>query len=315
MPSKSPMPALPGAILLSSLMSLAAYAQETPATPFAYWDFEHGEASSAPLTGYGEFRGKLMGSAKIASGGKVGGHALKLDGTPGYFQIAKKIDTTRPWTISAWFKLTEMPGKDMRRSIVESYPNYSVSLGFRTNAANDVTNLQAYYGANGQPGLPIFGNLPIRKEDYVPVWHHVVESFVPPHGDTPGVITAWIDGEKKITVKIPAEKSVPPIDGLYLGTYREASGRWFSGEIDEVALWDRAFDEREAQALHNLGASGLPVMTESPEVPVRTDGVNPWPFVGAGFLLLVLGGVAMFFKIRSAKGRGKLPPPPGHEWR
>ena len=290
----------------------------------AYWDFEKGAANVAPSGGVA-YDGKMLGAAKLSSAAKVGTHALKLDGNSAYVHVAGPVDATKPWTLSAWFQPEAAPGPDTRRMIYESTGNFSISFGLRASKTPGAINTQVSSSTTGTKYLP--ANHDVPADTFIGKWHHVVEVYTPALPTQKGKIVVYLDGQQTHSVAVAAGDSLLAVDGLNLGTYREANGRWFEGRIDEVAFWNRALEASEAKKLMTLGENNQPIFapgvvasdaasgavsdgTEAESAP--TSGSNLPLIIGGAVVVLALAGVGGFFLLRKKETAADLPPPPGH---
>lgn len=83
-------------------------------------------------------------------------------------------------------------------------------------------------------------------------WHH----FVGTSDAASNVHTLWIDGvnmaSQGLTGSITSDPNLP----LMVGENPQANGREWNGEIDDVAIWNRALSESEILQIFNAGQAG-----------------------------------------------------------
>ena len=83
-------------------------------------------------------------------------------------------------------------------------------------------------------------------------WHH----FVGTSDAASDVRTLWIDGvnmaSQGLTGAITSDPNLP----LMVGENPQANGREWNGEIDDVAIWNRALSESEILQIFNAGQAG-----------------------------------------------------------
>lgn len=286
----------------------------------AYWDFEKDSANVAP-SGGAAYDGRMLGAARLGPAAKVGANALKLDGHGAYFHVPGPVDVTKPWSLSAWFRPENPTGGEARRMVYESTGNFSISFGLRASKTPGYINAQVSSSSTGTKYLSANRDMPAGT--FSGKWHHVVEVYTPSLPTQKGKIVVYLDGEQINSLSIAAGDSLLPVDGLNFGTYREATGRWFEGRIDEVALWNRALDASEAKTLTTLGENNQPILAPGATEPAPvSDGANAdsspasgskLPFlIGGAVVVLALAGAAGFFLLRKKETAAHLPPPPGH---
>lgn len=92
-------------------------------------------------------------------------------------------------------------------------------------------------------------------------WHHI--AFV----DNAGVFSVYVDGTLELTRTYT--KTVAPDETVSIGAIQRAGvSNWFTGAIDELALWNRALSAEEVQSLV-AGALETPVPKSAPFVTVQ----------------------------------------------
>src|SRR5690606_4099702 len=100
-------------------------------------------------------------------------------------------------------------------------------------------------------------------------WHHML---MVKEGHDAATLRLWLDGvlehESKASFVAPVEYPSEPdftIGAFSRDTYPAV------GVFDEVAIWARALDEAEVQAVYQRGASGLRVLVRACELPECAD--------------------------------------------
>lgn len=167
------------------------------------------------------------------------------------------------FTISAWYYLQPESAPTDRLFLYEGDVDYDLSFGIRGDLASsngsytgtaynagktnyDVSNA-AYYDATTNEGA----------------WQQVVETF-----SSDGTIVTkkiYLNGELVGTTSTMAQGSLysPAIN---LGTYRDNTGRYWDGFMDEIGLWNRALTDVEISDLYDLTyIDGLSVTSLAPE--------------------------------------------------
>ena len=166
------------------------------------------------------------------------------------------VDQTQDWTMSVWFKpntagLGLPKGSSTRYAVWENSGSYypmSYGLLAGTDAAHTTFQLYTYYdnatSANATYQVP---NASVDQ------WHHLTVV----HSNT--TIYGYLDGVVVQTISLT--RALHSYTGLNVGTYRSANGRWFTGQIDELALWQRALAASEVSALLAAGQQGQSLAT------------------------------------------------------
>jgi len=222
-----------------------------------YWPLDEGTgATAADMSGHGN--GGVLVNGPTWVTGKIGS-ALNFNGTNQYVTmdaVANDFSTTTAVTIAAWIKNTETGEGDW----------------FSNNGTNgqyllcQYGNVQRFYEGGWQPATtPITNN---------GLWHYVVAVR-----DSSMYVTIYVDGVN--------------VGGNYTSTvYLDSADRWslaqewddttpsdfYTGIIDEVAIWDRALSSAEVTELYNGGAGkpavggGYVVCTETGGSTAITEG-------------------------------------------
>lgn len=173
--------------------------------------------------------GRLVGDARIVTGGKRGG-ALRLDGAGDRMDVPIQVlpDKAPAFTAAGWFRsLGDKPS-----TLLTTTGSTTASIEVRT-VGDDVT-IAATSATTGR------GTATARDAVRPGRWHHVA---VVVRGATTDLL---IDG------KVVASTGSAVIDGtrgVRVGSDASGSGRFFDGDIDEVAVWNRALSQGELASL------------------------------------------------------------------
>ena len=208
------------------------------------------------------------------NGSIVGSGALVGNGTNDYANIpGNPLDPQQDSTVSAWLKPdtagTGLYGTSTRYFVFETTDPTAtwapISFGIR---GTTVTNV------NGQPTCDFqwYGHFADNTKPYCDVyvpasqvdqWHHVVQIYRRV-SDNPytNSMECWLDGVLRTNLLVTkTNASLANLAGFNLGTYRAANGRWFKGQIDEVALWQRALATGEVVQVYTNGLAGKSALT------------------------------------------------------
>jgi hypothetical protein len=178
--------------------------------------------------------GVSLGAPGAAS---IGGFSAEFEGTSGYVHLPDSWGGGPEATVEAWVNPSADTGNF--QSIVSGHsPNAFVHFQLYTAG-----NTGAYTDA-GFVALPIIPVEPLNE------WRHVV--LVAQSGES----AIYVDGE---LLDFPLETEYGDIlesSNVDIGIGHEGA-RWFSGRIDEVAIYDVALSEERIQA-HYEAAFGPP---------------------------------------------------------
>jgi hypothetical protein len=195
-----------------------------------YWDFEEGTGNIVyDATKYGN-HGIINGATWTAG---RSGYALEFDGVDDYVEIG--LTTSLDFsgrseaTFAAWIRTTDDTG-----SIIEQYGGctsyrFSVSGG----------RIRFLYEKANCSWEGVSGNVIVNDNE----WHYVVAVM------DGSKLKLYVDG----VLDNEADQTgvIYNADPLYFGRYF-AGTDWFNGDIDEVAIYDRALSASEIQERYNL---------------------------------------------------------------
>ncbi|MBN2376270.1 MAG: hypothetical protein JXD22_07710 [Sedimentisphaerales bacterium] len=266
-------------IFAAALMAMMLLSSTAGANLVGYWNFE---SNFWPTSGgAGLLATPVAGSPTPGvAGGQVGNCVYFNDATNDSLGLPVGFGTGTgtgaslgdDFSISAWYNLQPIEGNTSARFFVfEQYSGYDLSYGVRDLDSDGVDDGQAYT----QGGYNTPQNFIDAGTQFT--WHHVLATY-----DSDGTyttITYWIDGVKQTTATPLGDESVDIGDvAIIIGDCRATStdDRDWDGLIDEVAVWNHALSDVEAEAVYDLGIAGQPV----PE-PVT------FMFLGLGSLALL----------------------------
>ncbi|SDS89007.1 glycerophosphodiester phosphodiesterase family protein [Jiangella sp. DSM 45060] len=211
-----------------------------------HWAFDEGRGSVADDDGSPNplRNGRLRADADLTPPGH--GHlrgAVELDGHGDHVDVPFQVlpDQAPAYTASAWFR-PEQPGRG-RQFILETAGSWAVSV----ELADVSGHLKYSVQTDGTSVVAESGITPAAGR-----WHHVAVSY----DAATGVSRLYLDGAEVTSFADPKETgsgALADTTGLHIGTYRGADGRFFSGAIDDVAVWNRVLDADELATLWNDG--------------------------------------------------------------
>ena len=212
----------------------------TDPTLAGYWNFEEGSGVMAvDSSGHGN-HGSLQGGATWAPG-QVGIHSLALNSAGAFVDIPNAVvDTSKPYTVSAWVKLSVAAGN---QTVVSIDGNSDSAFFFKQHAAG-VFTLEVR--ASDSASAPVAASASAATPTTAGTWHYFTGAF------DGSKIYLYVDGALDGT-----EILTTPWRGLghtfigrskFMGSYQD----YVTGVIDEVRIHSRALTASEIQTLYRL---------------------------------------------------------------
>ena len=224
---------------------------------YGYWKLDETSGNAADSTGNG-YTGTCTNITYTASG-KVS-RCYTFNGSTSHVYLGNVIKPTTAVSFSFWFKTTgtaseaffiehtEYDGawKGFRCSI---YDNGAIGILFANG--NDLQMLDAAYSSG-------------KDDDQ---WHHVLVTF---NGTT---VYIYFDGTKNSGWSWPYTIAyVTSTPNLAFGS-NSSGGLVLDGEMDEIAIWNRALSDTEASDLYNSGSGSTYPWSTTGELAGTSNGV------------------------------------------
>lgn len=236
----------------------------------AYWNLDDGLSDSFSVNAEdaaGSRRGRLVGfsfdSGWVSGAEARAGGAIRFDGIDDYVRIPPgdaPNDGTSAFSISLWVQLATLPTR-LSSDYAYIYGSDPATGALYLDRKNGElrftvtdTSLQA-----ASPGIPEAGL-------QTGVWHHVVGVWDGSASPAAGQTRIYLDGQLQDT-HVGADAS--PGQGLtqtVLSAPYAAIGRnggqdefYFSGAVDDLALWRRPLSSAEIEQIHTAGRAGIPL--------------------------------------------------------
>ena len=174
-------------------------------------------------------------------------------------QNSSSLETSH-WSINAWFKTSSLEFNRITSKDDQSNPYNDLSLIVLNG------NLFISTSINGQTNsiLPICQNFVADNS-----WHHVIASRAN------GTYLIYLDGEicSSVSDYFP-EFSTP--NPLYIGSPSPYPSQHFNGQLDDIAIYNRALTQAEVTALYNATATNTGGGTTStnpapPGIPYQAE--------------------------------------------
>jgi hypothetical protein len=210
---------------------------------------------------HGSFDASNVGAMQVA--GKLGG-AYRFDQRTDYLDISNSFPQVDEITISYWVRTTD-PGDNLamgreggKNGWMISRHNSFAETWFTYGTRVFEGKLNFATENNGQQSQYMNGSTTISTG----TWKHIVVTY------DGSVKRAYVDGVLDVSA---------PFSGLYYGgnfptRVGQPDETWsdyrsFLGDIDELAIWDRALNELEISELYNNGAGkAYPFAQEPPKI-------------------------------------------------
>jgi alpha-L-arabinofuranosidase len=212
----------------------------TDPTLAGYWNFEEGIGVIAvDSSGHGN-NGSLQGGATWGPG-KVGNHCLALNSAGAFVDIPNAVvDTSRPYSVSAWINLSVATGN---QTVVSIDGNSDSAFFFKQHAAG-VFTLEVRASDNAT--APVAASASASTQTAAGTWYYFTGVF---DGST---IYLYVDGALHGNAILTT-----PWRGLghtFIGRskFMGAYGDDVTGAIDEVRIYSRALTASDVLALYRL---------------------------------------------------------------
>lgn len=180
------------------------------------------------------------------------GAALSLDGYNDAVRLdpSSDLDALGSYSISMWFLLeTSNDRSYLLDTRAPSSSNSDGALIFMDPAGGASTHLNGY----SVPGVAVNTTANLFDTN----WHHV--SLV--RDIATSQLHLYLDG-LAVDSRFTSSALVDMSDGMVIGSYGQAlpgSLYWLDGNIDDVAIWDRALSAAEVTSLYTQAASATDV--------------------------------------------------------
>ena len=212
--------------------------------PTGYWRLNESALTPKLVDATGGLHGgTFTGGVTLQQAGALVGsadHSVLLDGATGFATIAREadFDFTTALTVEAWVRTTGWT-KDWQAIVTKGDTAWRLSRYSNTRRISFDTTSAA--GAHSLPG--------VRNVDDG-LWHHVVAvcDGLAKYLYMDGTLEAWAPYSSPVSVNNAA---------VMIGENAEASGRFFRGWIDEVAVYGRSLTASEVLDHYQAGGGSV----------------------------------------------------------
>lgn len=214
-----------------------------------HWPLDQTSGTSAPDASGRGYDGDLIGAPPWVAGAIGGGAALSLDGVNDAVAFGRTpaLDTLDEITIAAWIRHAPATGW---HSIVDKRDAGSDGFDLYVNDSS-----RLFMRVDNQT---VTGVATVADD----AWHHVAGVY---DGST---VELYVDGAFDRSVPV-AVGAIETTNGLRLGENWELGNSFFSGDLDEVRIYDRALSAAEILDVYQY-TGGPPPPDTTP--PVRSAG-------------------------------------------
>lgn len=236
------------AVVVSILAGIASAGYEERL--YAYWTMDNAQTGGGESQNY---TGQLNLGVNGVDTGQTGilGHAYDYElGDAGDYlnrSYSSRISSGNDWTLSLWFNMENYTGST-------NYVMFSNSDG-----SNSRLNV---FMSSGKPRVAIYDGAfyycnTSASQLSVGSWHNIIVA----HTASGNICRAWIDGTQAWTAS--TSQTNAGTSSFTIGAHNDNGLKaWFDGLIDEVAVWDYAFDATgdNASAIYNGGSGFNPLV-------------------------------------------------------
>ncbi len=219
------------------------YSIEVKADCVAGWAFNEGTGTSTAVA-----KGSITNNGTLTHGPTwttgIRGNAIQFDGSDDYVNTSQSSTfNLTSYTISAWVNTTNTAGY---QDIFENGGSAYNAGGYALTIDRDIGGFAAVdcftINATGGQYQQVQGttNMSSHKNE----WHHLVCSF---DGTTTRL---YVDGVQEGSDTTPVITMVTPPFATHIGAIAENS-QYFTGRIDEVALYNRSLADYEIARLYS----------------------------------------------------------------
>lgn len=219
-----------------------------PTAPIAEYRFDECSGAASVLDASGNsLNGTPLGTYSAGATGTVC-RAGAFNGTNAYVAVPNNALLNQPYvSVAAWVRHSTAALKNWEAILAKGDSTYRLHLNGGCSI-NSITTAKAFtFGFNGGCGNADLnsGVVPVAGQ-----WYHVVGTY---DGAT---IKVFVNGELKnsqaLTTTI-GSNTYP----LYLGENSQQTGRKWSGDIDEIKIFDRALPDSEVLSMYVNESQGL----------------------------------------------------------
>jgi hypothetical protein len=220
-------------------------AAATVRAPKAYWKMDEASGATRAEDTQGAFPAGVHGGATFGTAGKVS-KALHLPGSTGYAATSGPVvDTTKSFSVSAWARLT---AKTATPVVISQEGSVGSAFAVYYSSSYDrwIFNMQTPDSAT-----PTY----VRAQSTVPpalnTWTHLTGVY----DATAQQIHLYVDGKLQQTVDQPNVWNGAGLVSIGRFKSKGAYTSYFTGDLDDVRVFDQAITDSEAALLAGTSAT------------------------------------------------------------
>ncbi len=223
------------------------YKPTPPITEYRFDECTNGGAGGVLDTSGNNLNGTVNGGV-TAGGTGILCTSYNFNGTNSFISVPHNALLNQPYvTVAAWVRHSAASFKAWEAILAKGDSTYRLHLngGCSINGTN--TSNAFTFGFNGGCGNADLnsGVVPVANQ-----WYHVVGSY---DGTT---IKIFVNGVLKNSQALTTTIGTNALP-LYIGENSQATGRNWSGDIDEIKVFDRALPDTEILSMYNNESQGL----------------------------------------------------------
>jgi Concanavalin A-like lectin/glucanases superfamily len=228
-------------------LSYSAIRFYQPSIPIAEYRFDECSATGTVDSSGNKLGGTITGGVTPATTGIVC-TAYTFDGIKSYVSVADNpLLSPKNITLAAWVRHSKASFKNWETLLAKGDSAYRLHLNGGCDM-NGIKTANAFtFGLNGGCDSADLssGVVPVANQ-----WYHVVGTY---DGAT---IKIFVNGA--LTNSQPLADDIKSnATPLFIGENADSTGRNWSGDIDEVKIYDQALQDNEVQSLYNNESRGL----------------------------------------------------------
>ena len=252
--------ALAAALVLGlPAVALASYGDTLRATPglAAYWPLDEPAGSTAIADVVGNRSAALTATYGAAPGIETGGTSVDLAG--GAATFGDTLDFGGDMTIEAWVNERSTTGD-----------RYIVSKG------SSAAGYHLYLASGGWATFQVNGTRVAGPALARGTWHQVVATLAG------RVMTLYVDGSEAGSDTLPSDP-LTSTQNFWIGRLARAATGFWSGSLDEIALYDQALDADTVAAHFDAGLDPTPPESRFVTTPpaLSTKSTASFAYVGS----------------------------------
>lgn len=222
------------------IFTVPSNAKIDPTKIAGLWLFDEGAGKVIKDSSDNKLDGEVIGSIKWVDG--KFGKAVEFDGGGGHVKIPDHVNPTVAITVTAWCK-SSTPTWNQHGWLVEKRDAYILHP---VQGSRDM----AFCVVNGGPwNQPFAWNTGQIGPDDITEWHMYTGTFNSKTGDW----KIWIDGEEKSKLACNKAELAPDNGPIFIGNDTCCAGRFGSGIVDEVAVFNVELSKAEIEAIYKQG--------------------------------------------------------------